>query len=114
MHTTTAGKAGSYNVTIWRVDAVTGKVISVQAGEYDFEAGKIRRSAGKWSAFAGTDAYHAELISELSSFAGEPCDVVVTRGTSGLLEALRVSFQKAYARHEDAIVVRFDAQAVPA
>lgn len=108
--TATTKKTGGYNVTIWRVDTVTGKVVSVQAGEYDYEAGLILRAGGKWSAFAGTDAYHAELIAELSSFAGEPCDVVVTRGTEGLLYALRVSFSKAYALHGDRVVARFDAK----
>jgi hypothetical protein len=85
---------GAYNVTIWRVQG--GKAFACQAGR--FVDGRIVRSAGKWTSDNGLAAYHDAFVRDAGTFGGEPCTIVVTRGTDGMRDAIGKSHASAYAR----------------
>ena len=92
--TNPARDTGSYNACVWRIQG--GKPISVQAAR--FVDGRILRTAGTWNHDNGLPAYHAGFVAAHETFAGEPCTIVVTAGVEGMVEAMRMSFAKAYAR----------------
>lgn len=96
----------SYNVTIWRVDA-RGAVVSVQAGR--FVDGLIVRAAGHWSHDNGTPAYHAPFVRAMTTFAGEPVSLVITRGADAMLDAMRRSFAVAFAAARVDTLATFEA-----
>ena len=85
---------GAYNVTIWRVQ--DGKAFSCQAGR--FVDGRIIRSASSWTSDNGLPAYHDVFVRDAATFGGEPCTIVVTRGTDGMRDAIGKSHASAYAR----------------
>ena len=87
--------SGEYNVSLWRVDAATGEVISVCAGR--FVGGRILRASGTWTHANGLPEYHEEYLRGVKTFAGSPCNVVVTRGTKGFKNAIGTKFALAFA-----------------
>lgn len=100
---------GPYNCSIWRIQ--NGKPLSVQAGR--FVNGKIIASAGKWTGDNGLPAYHDAFVAEARTFCGEPCTIVVTATTSGVLDACRLSHEKAYHAAARNIVQIFGAVNLP-
>jgi hypothetical protein len=84
-----------YNVTVWRVDAVTGEAISVQVAE--MIDGKIVRANGmSCTGFDGKPEFHAYFVRANETFCGEPCKLYVSNGTKGFKAAIGKSIHGAY------------------
>jgi hypothetical protein len=101
MKTTTRNNDG-YNVTIFRCDAETGEVISVQVGT--FLNGRILRSSGHWSHENGLPEYHDAFMRSNGTFAGKPCVFTLVKGTDAMKAAMRSGFKAAMQRFAGATV----------
>lgn len=87
---------GEYNVTVWRVDAATEEVISVQVAELVGGNTIVRANGMIGTSVDGTPEYHARFVALYSTFAGKPCLLFVSNGTKGFKAALKGSLRNAF------------------